>query len=67
MRLDGAALALVRKALNAFCDFHNIPVVDDVALQAAEQLIKMVMIGDCRLDVLQGKIDEWFWSRNPKR
>lgn len=63
MALDGASLRLIRSALNAFCEYHNLPVLDDVATEAAEQLIKMVIRGESDIDLLLRSIEDWFASR----
>jgi hypothetical protein len=63
MALDGASLKLVRSALNAFCDYHNLPVLDETATEAAEQLIKMVVGGENDINLLLRHIEDWFTSR----
>ncbi|AYD03983.1 hypothetical protein [Neorhizobium sp. NCHU2750] len=62
MALDGASLMIVRQTLNAFCELHNISLVDELALEAADQLIKMVLRGESGVDVLKWKLDDWFAS-----
>jgi hypothetical protein len=63
MALDGASLRLVRSALNAFCEYHNLPVLDETATAAAEQLIKMVISGENDFNLLLLRIEDWFTSR----
>ncbi|WJH37636.1 hypothetical protein N7E02_02035 (plasmid) [Aliirhizobium terrae] len=63
MALDGAAFRLVRTALNAFCEYHDLPLLDDTATEAAEQLIKMVIRGESDIELLLRHIEDWFISR----
>lgn len=63
MALDGASLRLIRNALNAFCEYHNLPVLDEIATEAAEQLIKMVIGGESDIEPLLRSIEDWFTSR----
>jgi hypothetical protein len=60
MALDGASLMIVRQALNAFCEYHNISLLDEVAVEAADQLVKMVVRGEGGLDVLKWQLEDWF-------
>lgn len=62
MALDGASLMIVRQALNAFCEFHNISLVDELALEAADQLVKMVLRGEGGLDILKRQLEDWLAS-----
>jgi hypothetical protein len=62
MALDGASLMIVRQALNAFCEFHNISLLDELALEAADQLVKMVIRGEGGLEVLRWQLEDWLSS-----
>ncbi|TWF49457.1 hypothetical protein [Neorhizobium alkalisoli] len=57
------SLLVIRRALNAFCENHHLPVEDETAIEAAQQLIAMVRAGESGPDMLLAGIEEWFSDR----
>ena len=60
MKLDGETPLALRQVLNVFCEYHNISVMDEVAVEAAAVLVKLVAGGELNMQMLRDRLEDWF-------